>query len=330
MPSAAFVVARRSKGPPALSTPLRTVSPVGRPTGSASPVSADSSSVATPAVTIPSAGTTSPGATISRSPGTISVIGTVSSNVPRYRRAVRGARASSACRSRWARSAAQASSARPLASMTAITAAASSSRTATAPASASTAMTSTPSRPRRTLAAVVHSAYPSPVPAAVSHTTSRAVSAPARAAAPPTASPTAVRSRNSNAERLASHFRIRGRTALVPPLVHAERALRRDGSQHIPGRPALIGRRVTDRRRPGPVGIALRSGPRREGAGWCLWLQPSGADVTYVADGPIVAGGRVGGRARGGRARGRAGAWRAGAWVSPVTRNEDVGARLRH
>ena len=104
-------------------------------------------STATLPATAPSTGTTSPGATISTSPGTIRSSGTVSRDPSRYRRVVLGARASRARRLRWARSAAQASSARPLASMTLITAAASTSPTAIAPASASSAMTSTPIRP---------------------------------------------------------------------------------------------------------------------------------------------------------------------------------------
>ena len=127
MLSAALVAARRSNGPPAFSVPLRTASPGPCSTGRASPVSADSSSTATPEVTAPSTGSTSPGATSSTSPIAIASSGTVSSDPPRYRRAVLGARASRAFRSCRARSAAHASRERPLVSMTLITAAASSS-----------------------------------------------------------------------------------------------------------------------------------------------------------------------------------------------------------
>jgi hypothetical protein len=73
--SAAVLEARRSKGPPALTTPLRTRSPSERSTGFASPVSADSSSTAVPLASRPSTGTISPGLTSSRSPGRTLSIG---------------------------------------------------------------------------------------------------------------------------------------------------------------------------------------------------------------------------------------------------------------
>ena len=137
--------ARRLNGPPAFTTPLATGSPWTRSAGRTSLVGADSSRTATPVATVPSTGITSPSATSTMSPAAISSSGTTSTRSPRDRRAVRGARSSSALRSCLARSAAHASRVRPLVSMKLITAAASSSRTATAPASASSAR----SRPRR-------------------------------------------------------------------------------------------------------------------------------------------------------------------------------------
>ncbi len=75
--SPAAATARRSKPPPAFTTPLRTRSPTSRSTSRDSPVRADSSKVARPATTTPSTGTISPAMTRRRSPGTIEPIGGV-------------------------------------------------------------------------------------------------------------------------------------------------------------------------------------------------------------------------------------------------------------
>ena len=69
--SAAVAVACRSNAGPALTAPERTRSPEGRSTGRDSPVSADSSRIASPSST-PSTGTTSPVFTKSRSASTTS------------------------------------------------------------------------------------------------------------------------------------------------------------------------------------------------------------------------------------------------------------------
>ena len=76
--SAAVSLARRSNGPPAFTTPLRTWSPRACSAGRASPVSADSSRTAASEATMPSTGTTSPDATSSGSPAATSSSGTIS------------------------------------------------------------------------------------------------------------------------------------------------------------------------------------------------------------------------------------------------------------
>ena len=79
--SSAPAVTRRSKGPPALTTPLRAGSPVPRSTGEDSPVRADSSGTAAP-ITVPSVGTTSPAPTSTTSTGFRSATGTAWSVSP--------------------------------------------------------------------------------------------------------------------------------------------------------------------------------------------------------------------------------------------------------
>ena len=79
--SEARAVTRRSNGDPALTTPLRTGSPDSRVTGSASPVSVDSSSTALVSRR-PSHGTSSPDCTRRRSPGSTPSAATVRSSSP--------------------------------------------------------------------------------------------------------------------------------------------------------------------------------------------------------------------------------------------------------
>ena len=184
MDAAAAAVASRSIGCPALTTPLRTSSPVIRSTGSGSPVSADSSSTAGDS-NRPSTGTISPVPTSSRSPTATSSTGTSTTPPSTWRRAVRGARWTSRLNSRRARAAARASSSCPLASITVIIAPANGSLTTSAPASARTAMTSTLNWPRRIDATIqpIEKTRPSTVPAI--HSTFAVVSASSSHATPP-------------------------------------------------------------------------------------------------------------------------------------------------
>ena len=205
MDSAATAVASRSIGCPALTTPLRTSSPVIRSTGSGSPVSADSSSTAVDS-SRPSTGTISPVPTSSRSPIDDLIDRDLDdARPPTWRRAVRGARSTSRLSSRRARAAARASSSCPLASITVIIAPANGSSTTSAPASASTAMTSTLSWPARIAATVqpTENTRPSTVPAI--HNAAAAVDADSSHAAPPASSST-VDTTNSARSLFAAHM----------------------------------------------------------------------------------------------------------------------------
>ncbi len=89
--------ARITKPPVPFTVPPVTRAPSVFSTGSDSPVTIDSSTALAPSSTTPSTGIASPGRTRSRSPGTIASSGTSSSVVPSpRRRAVFGARPSSA------------------------------------------------------------------------------------------------------------------------------------------------------------------------------------------------------------------------------------------
>ena len=91
-------------------------------TGSGSPVSADSSTIASSLITIPSTGTTSPARTSTISSAPTSSIGSSTSSSPRRTSADLGARSTSAVSSRRARRFAVSSSALPPASISATTA----------------------------------------------------------------------------------------------------------------------------------------------------------------------------------------------------------------
>ena len=142
---------------------------------------------------MPSTGTTSPGATMRRSPTATASTPTVSRVSWRYRWATVGARSSRARRSRWARPAAQDSRARPLRTITLMTAPARYSPTATAPATANSAMRSIPKRRRRRLATVDQSEYSAPATPTAIHTPSPALPRPRRCNNPPRNNPTNAR-----------------------------------------------------------------------------------------------------------------------------------------
>ena len=141
-------MARSSKASPALAAPLRTIAPRTWVTGSDSPVSADSSTVACALCTAPSTGTSSPARTSTTSPTASRPTGTSSQPSPPRRWAMLGIRSSSAVSSRRARRDAIASSALPPESISAITAPARYWPIASAPAIAIRAIASTPTRPR--------------------------------------------------------------------------------------------------------------------------------------------------------------------------------------
>ena len=131
-----------------LTPPLSTSSPATRSSGMLSPVSDDSSKTPDSLSRVPSAGTTSLGRTISRSPGSTSSSGTsrIAPSSPTTC-ATRGACDIRAVRSRRARPAANSSSASPPVSIRTTTVAAQYSRTATVAQIAVTASRSTPSAP---------------------------------------------------------------------------------------------------------------------------------------------------------------------------------------
>src|SRR5664279_1984750 len=122
--------------------------------GMASPVSADWSSTATLSATDPSTGTTSPWRISSRSPGSKWSSATSSSWPSRWRKAVRGTRASSAVISRRAVRSAKASRNWPPAYINATMAAARFSPTASAAVIDSAATMSSPTSPRRRLVTI--------------------------------------------------------------------------------------------------------------------------------------------------------------------------------
>ena len=123
-------------------------------TGSASPVSADSSRTASSPATTPSAGTISPARTETTSPGRSSSTSTSSTLPSTYRCAIRGARSTRRRSSRRARPAAHASSAAPPDIISATIAAARNSPSASAQTIATSAIASTPTSPRRSERAV--------------------------------------------------------------------------------------------------------------------------------------------------------------------------------
>ena len=118
--------ARITKPPERFSVPAITLPPTSLLTGMDSPVTIDSSSDDLPSTISPSTGTFSPGRTRNLSPGCSTVIGT-SSSVPsaRMRRAVFGARSSSALIAPEVASRARSSSTWPRRTSTVMTAAAS-------------------------------------------------------------------------------------------------------------------------------------------------------------------------------------------------------------
>lgn len=177
-------------------TPLRTPSPARRSRRRASPVSAGSSSTATPC-SRPSTGTTSPAPTSSRSPTTTSSTVTTTTPPGVRRRAALGARSTSSDSSRSARLLARASSSCPLASISAIMAPASGSCTTSAPTRASRAMTSTLGRRRRTATAVRQVDSASPRHVATIHSTSANRRPSATQAAPPATMSIVVMARNN-------------------------------------------------------------------------------------------------------------------------------------
>ncbi len=146
--SDAGVAASSSKASPALVHPPRAVAPACSVRGSGSPVSAESSTMASVLRTIPSVGITSPARTSRRSPMRTRSTSIRSTDSPVIRFAAFGARSTSSVSSRRARLCATSSSAFPPASIIAITAPARYSPSANAPAIARRAIASTPTSPR--------------------------------------------------------------------------------------------------------------------------------------------------------------------------------------
>lgn len=225
MLSCAVARAASSKAPLALTVPLRTASFIPYSTSTGSPVSADSSNTALPAVTRPSTGTTSPEPTMSTSPATTDSNGTCSTSSPTRRRAVRGARSSSVRRSREARRSAAASSVRPVASIKAISDPARYSPTTSVPTRASVAITSTPARPRRN-AAMTH-----PTDGGIAATVPAAQNASARSrapkphATPPASRPMALNASNPGSSHLAARAESLPRRPLDATADHLDPAL---------------------------------------------------------------------------------------------------------
>ena len=258
--SATPLVARSVNASPAFTTPLRTSSPPCRSTRRDSPVSADSSSIATSRSSRPSTGTISPGRTSSRSPGTTSSSGGEVSVAPSTRCTSRGTRSRRAWRSLRARAVARASSVRPVASITEMTAPARYSPTARAPMRASTAMMSTPTRPSRALDHTHRMAGPRPAMVASAHSVLATAVAPRSWAMPPPTSNPNETARRTAGSRPSS---CRVDEAMSPANAHRARARQ---CQTSPVARRLRSRSFRRDRGPRPLGRprrGRRSGPTR-------------------------------------------------------------------